>query len=385
MVKPMVMVFLLFILTTGTRGQTANDVNWAKRVDTGSQVVTTMQFYFHDTLSGSNPSAIQVAQPQSSSRSLGGFGSLMMVDDPLTEGPDKNSKLIGHARGMYGQAAQNELGLIMVLSYCFTDGIYKDSTFSLLSLNLAMQTVREMTIVGGTGLFRLARGYALAQTYSINSSGDAVVGNQELSPFLNPYCLGFLFLIKKMKKEHVMLILCTIVIAIPLVQSISEGRKGVEKWFKQLPLKKQKVTKLHFYFHDTTTGPSQTAYQIFESNISSTTITQFGRAFMFDNPLTVEPDVRSMTIGKGQGFFGAASFERPRFLMNLNFVFTQGKFNGSTLQFLGTNPILNPVREMSIVGGTGVFRLARGIATAETYFLNDTSSIVEYNLVVLHY
>ncbi|CAI9265882.1 unnamed protein product [Lactuca saligna] len=189
-----------------------------------------------------------------------------------------------------------------------------------------------------------------------------------------------------MKKEHLILTLCTLfVIAIPLVQSISEGPKGVEKWFKELPHKKQRVTKLHFYFHDTTTGPGQTAYQVFESNISSTTITQFGRTFMFDNPLTVEPDARSMRIGKGQGFFGAASFEEPRFLMNLNFVFTQGKFNGSTLQFLGTNPILNRVREMSIVGGTGAFRLARGIAMAQTYFLNDTSSIVEYNLVVLRY
>nr|GFD35528.1 dirigent protein 23-like [Tanacetum cinerariifolium] len=89
----------------------------------------------------------------------------------------KNSKLIGHARGMYGQAAQNDLGLIMVLTYGFIDGIYKDSSFSLLSLNPAMQAVREMTIVGGTGLFRLARGYALAQTYWIDpTTGDAIVG-----------------------------------------------------------------------------------------------------------------------------------------------------------------------------------------------------------------
>nr|XP_043613184.1 dirigent protein 22-like [Erigeron canadensis] len=188
-----------------------------------------------------------------------------------------------------------------------------------------------------------------------------------------------------MKNKSVVLMICIMVIAIPLVQSISQGPKGVEKWFKELPLKKEKVTKLHFYFHDTTTGPGQTAYQIAESNISSTTRTQFGRTFMFDNPLTVEPDIRSMRIGKGQGFFGAASFDEPRFLMNLNFVFTQGKYNGSTLQFLGTNPILHQVREMSIVGGTGFFRLARGIATAQTFFLNDTSSIVEYNVVVIHY
>nr|XP_043633013.1 dirigent protein 23-like [Erigeron canadensis] len=178
MVKSMATIFLIFFSAIVATAQNSEDVSWAKRVDTGSQVVTTLQFYFHDTLSGSNPSAVKVAQPQSSSsNSLGGFGNLMMIDDPLTEGPDKNSKLIGHARGMYGQAAQNELGLIMVLNYGFIDGIYKDSSFSLLSLNPAMQTVREMTIVGGTGLFRLARGYALAQTYWIDpTTGDAIVG-----------------------------------------------------------------------------------------------------------------------------------------------------------------------------------------------------------------
>nr|KAJ0192790.1 hypothetical protein LSAT_V11C800439670 [Lactuca sativa] len=85
--------------------------------------------------------------------------------------------------------------------------------------------------------------------------------------------------------------------------------------------------------------------------------------------MTVERDPRSMMIGKGQGFSGSASLEQPGFLMNMNFVFTQGKFNGSTLQVFGTNPIRNQFREMSVVGGTGVFRLARGIAT----FRNESS------------
>ncbi|KAL7588618.1 hypothetical protein Lser_V15G40214 [Lactuca serriola] len=188
-----------------------------------------------------------------------------------------------------------------------------------------------------------------------------------------------------MKKEQVILMLCTLVIAIPLVQSVSEGPKAVKNWFKELPLKKQKSTNLHFYFHDTIAGPGQTAYQVFDSNITSTTMSQFGLGFMFDNPLTVDPEASSMRIGRGQGLFGSASLEIPRFLMNLNFVFTEGSFNGSTLQVLGTNPILSQVREMSVVGGTGVFRLARGIATAQPFFRNDTSTILEFDLVVLHY
>ncbi|KAL4572884.1 hypothetical protein LXL04_019672 [Taraxacum kok-saghyz] len=188
-----------------------------------------------------------------------------------------------------------------------------------------------------------------------------------------------------MKKGNLILMLCTILIAIPLIESVSEGPKAVDKWFKEVALKKQKVTKLNFYFHDKIAPPSQTAYQVFESTLSSAGMAQFGRGYMFDNPLTVSPDLQSMSIGRGQGLSGAASLQEPRLLMNMNVVFTQGKFNGSTLQVLGANPILSPVREMSIVGGTGDFRLARGVATAQPYFFNATATILEFNLIVLHY
>ncbi|CAM8932344.1 unnamed protein product [Rhodiola kirilowii] len=42
---------------------------------------------------------------------------------------------------------------------------------------------------------------------------------------------------------------------------------------------------------------------------------------------------------------------------------------------------------MPILGGTGVFRLARGVAIANTYYFNMTTfdAIVEYNVALLHY
>ncbi|CAI9265579.1 unnamed protein product [Lactuca saligna] len=153
-----------------------------------------------------------------------------------------------------------------------------------------------------------------------------------------------------MNKEHVMLMLCTIIIAIPLLQSVSERPKSVQTWFRQeLPLKKQKVTNLHFYFHDALGGQDRTVYPIFQLDITSTSITGFGFGFMFDNPMTVGPDPWLMRIGRGRGITGATALEKPGFLMNLNFIFTQGRFNGSTLQTLGTNPIQNQFLEMSLI------------------------------------
>lgn len=100
-----------------------------------------------------------------------------MADDPLTETPDPKSKLLGRAQGLYGSAGQSQLGLIMAFNFGFLEGKYNGSSISVMGLNSAMHPVREMAIVGGTGVFRLARGYALAKTHWFDfATGDAIVG-----------------------------------------------------------------------------------------------------------------------------------------------------------------------------------------------------------------
>ncbi|GAY62391.1 hypothetical protein CUMW_217370 [Citrus unshiu] len=65
----------------------------------------------------------------------------------------------------------------MSMSFVFVDGPYNGSSISLLGNNRAMNPVREMPIVGGTGFFRLAPGYAVAQTHWMDfKTGDAIVG-----------------------------------------------------------------------------------------------------------------------------------------------------------------------------------------------------------------
>uniref|UniRef100_A0A6N2N5X3 Dirigent protein n=1 Tax=Salix viminalis TaxID=40686 RepID=A0A6N2N5X3_SALVM len=135
-----------------------------------------LHFYFHDIVSGKNPTAVQIARADMTNTSSTGFGLVAMIDDPLTMRPELSSKLVGRAQGIYASASQNDLGLLMTMNFAFMEGKYNGSTLSVLGRNSVMSTVREMPIVGGSGLFRFARGYAQASTHKFDiKTGDAVV------------------------------------------------------------------------------------------------------------------------------------------------------------------------------------------------------------------
>ncbi|OIW16890.1 hypothetical protein TanjilG_01755 [Lupinus angustifolius] len=59
-------------------------------------------------------------------------------------------------------------------------------------------------------------------------------------------------------------------------------------------------------------------------------------------------------------------------------------YEGSTLSLVGRNPVQDTVREMAIVGGTGVFRFAKGYAIAKSLWDISTSQhfVVEYDVTI---
>ncbi|KAJ4705523.1 Dirigent protein [Melia azedarach] len=152
-------------------------------------------------------------------------------------------------------------------------------------------------------------------------------------------------------------------------------------------LKKKTLTHLHFYFQDIITGKAPTAVQVAQAPGTENSTTVFSRVYVMDDPLTVGPDISSKRIGSAQGIFASADQNEVGLVMVYNFAFTEGKFNGSTLSILGRNPILLPVRETSVVGGSGVFRFARGYAQARNHSFDPKTwnAVVEYNVYVLHY
>ncbi|KAG2315657.1 hypothetical protein Bca52824_018779 [Brassica carinata] len=99
-----------------------------------------------------------------------------MMDDPLTTDVPKNSTVVGHAQGIYAGAVQGEIGYLMVLNFAFRTGKYNGSTIAVLGRNMPYSKVREMPVVGGSGMFRFASGYVEARTKLFDfKSGVATV------------------------------------------------------------------------------------------------------------------------------------------------------------------------------------------------------------------
>nr|CAB3459525.1 unnamed protein product [Digitaria exilis] len=147
----------------------------------------------------------------------------------------------------------------------------------------------------------------------------------------------------------------------------------------------EKSTHIKLYWHDVVSGPSPTAVRVAQAAVTNTSKTFFGAVIVIDDPLTQGPDLKSgKLLGRAQGTYIGAGKDELSLMMNMNFVFQAGKYNGSTIAIMGRNAVLDDVREMAIVGGTGVFRMARGYAQARTHTLDlkTGDATVEYNLYI---
>jgi hypothetical protein len=149
----------------------------------------------------------------------------------------------------------------------------------------------------------------------------------------------------------------------------------------------EKEAHIKVYWHDVYSGPSPTAAVVAQAATTNTSKTSFGMVVVIDDALTDGPDLNSSRIvGRAQGTYIASGKDSLALLMNMNFVFTTGKYNGSNVAIMGRNSIMEEVREMAVIGGTGVFRWARGYAQARTHTFDPKTgdASVEYNVFIRH-
>ncbi|KAI3855828.1 hypothetical protein MKX03_017617 [Papaver bracteatum] len=361
--------FLLVVMVLSMTHSLAhqNEKWWSETIPykMGMERMTKLHFYFHDNITGDYPTAFKIAEAPGSNISATRFGELYMADDPLTEGPDPNSRLVGRAQGFYGLSGMNELSLIMGVSLVFTGNKkFNGSTISVFTRNPITHKEREFTIVGGTGYFRFAHGFINAKTYRSGNKNAIVEYNCAAMKF-------FSFLAVAM------------VLSMSNSQAHQEGNWGD----KTVPyaMGPEKMTKLRFYFHDIVVGDNPTAIRIAEAPGTNSSPTFFGALVMIDDPLTEGPDINSRLVGRAQGLYGLSGQNEISLFMGMSLVFTaNGKFNGSTISVVSRNPVTHTEREFAIVGGTGYFQFARGFISAKTYNGTGPNPIVEYNCTIVH-
>ncbi|KAG7631122.1 Dirigent protein [Arabidopsis suecica] len=181
------------------------------------------------------------------------------------------------------------------------------------------------------------------------------------------------------------LIIVTQILLIAAIVSAGKGEnfaKTIDK--KHFGLRKEKLTHFRVYWHDILSGSNPSSVVI-NPPISNSSF--FGSVTVIDNRLTTEVAVNSTLVGQAQGIYAATGQRDASALMVMNFAFKTGKYNGSSIAILGRNAVLTKVREMPVIGGSGLFRFARGYVEARTMWFDQKSgdATVEYSCYVLHY
>lgn len=125
---------------------------------------TKLVLYVQDYLGGPDATCAVVGGKRGPDSSALDFGTVVVTDDLLTEGPEPESAPLGRAQGLYANSALDGKGIHMAFSLVFTGGPYNGSTLEVQGSDYYLVKAREFGVVSGTGHFRFARGYGVMET-----------------------------------------------------------------------------------------------------------------------------------------------------------------------------------------------------------------------------
>ncbi|XP_010058397.2 dirigent protein 21-like [Eucalyptus grandis] len=176
--------------------------------------------------------------------------------------------------------------------------------------------------------------------------------------------------------------LILILLALVLSSSATTAQELDET--ESLSLGPEKLTRFRLYLHEIFDGSNATVVYAAHGNATNLV---FGTVSVLNDIMALGPEADSKVVGRAQALLAIASQTESALTMIMNFVFTDGKFNGSVLTLAGRNNLNLKVREVPIVGGTGAFQFARGYVRTSTVFINqiNKTAVAEYNVSVLHY
>ncbi|XP_057806236.1 dirigent protein 22-like [Salvia miltiorrhiza] len=131
------------------------------------------------------------------------------------------------------------------------------------------------------------------------------------------------------------------------------------------------ITKFRVYVHEYFSGPNANIYEVARANITANSPASFGLVSVGDTSMTSGPDMNTGKLGRAQGYTVNTDLKELVTMLNAEFIFTVGKYRGSSLIVSGR---IN--HELAIVGGTALFRMARGYVDSTTYFSDPHTGYV---------
>ncbi|XP_058733268.1 pterocarpan synthase 1-like [Vicia villosa] len=136
---------------------------------------STLVFYLQDVGKGPKATVATVIGINGKVWSYNTFGTIFVVDDPVTLSPSSFSTQIGNAQGTITVTLQDGANVNIVLSIVFNNEQYAGSTLEIQSTCRQRDNLRELGVVSGTGRFRFAREIAVLETISYDPTSSQSV------------------------------------------------------------------------------------------------------------------------------------------------------------------------------------------------------------------
>uniref|UniRef100_A0A0E0KC38 Dirigent protein n=1 Tax=Oryza punctata TaxID=4537 RepID=A0A0E0KC38_ORYPU len=92
------------------------------------------------------------------------FGTTTVIDDELTEGHEPGAAVVGRAQGFYVASSQDGTSKTLVLTAMFDGGEVHGDTLSFFGVHRMAAPESHVAIIGGTGKYENAKGFAVIQT-----------------------------------------------------------------------------------------------------------------------------------------------------------------------------------------------------------------------------
>lgn len=149
---------------------------------------------------------------------------------------------------------------------------------------------------------------------------------------------------------------------------VAHGRKKLVSSSDGEPCHKMTVY-YHDILYDGTNTANATSAVAAQPTLLSRSVSindsYFGEVVVFNDVVTAGRALASEPVARAEGFYFYDKKESPSAWFAFSLVFNSTAHRG-TLNLMGADPIAEKTRDISVVGGTGDFFMARGIATLRT-------------------